>query len=112
MGDIVHIPDHLSEEQVTQFIRDEITKRGGNPDTAYPVDVDDGAVNEVNPFKFLVKLDYEHYTPQVDISKVKTLIEQDQAWEKTKHLWFENSHKRHVKPVTIDYQLGFKSFGG
>lgn len=69
----IKVPKGLSEDELVEFIRDEVRKVGGNPDTMYPVSYEDYnntpgkhvvyPESSLVPFTVQCTLKYDNYKP-------------------------------------------------
>lgn len=72
----IKVPTGLSEEEFVEFVRDEVRKVGGDPDTLYPIDYEDYnnkagnhmtyPISSLQPFTVQCTLKYDNYEPDLN----------------------------------------------
>lgn len=88
----IKIPNGLTEEEFAEFVREEVRKVGGNPDTIYPIDygtyynTSSEGDHTITPVleTFEVKFNYDNYVPDSNKETSKSLsipIEEVRKWD-------------------------------
>lgn len=57
---MIIVPDNLSEDEIAEFVKNEIINAGGDPDTAYLIDVKNENVEYVDKNEIELKISFNY----------------------------------------------------